>query len=272
MKIAITGADGFIGSNLRDFLTADHEVVPVTRKTLNLLDAVQVREFLKANKFDVVVNCAVSYSLDQTSLIDARNNLGIFMNFYNNSDLFGKFINPGSGAEFDMNQSIDHAPESLIFQRLPQHSYGFGHNIRSRLCSQKFKFYTLRIFGCFGPREKATRLLPRFLASGNEFTLDQDRYFDYISVQDLCSVVKSFVDNDHEVADVNCVYPGEKIKLSAFLEQFKTAHSIDKKIHIGSTSVNNYTGDGQKLNSLGIKLDGLELGLRNYFKEINVPN
>jgi len=241
----------------------NYEVILVTRDVVNLLDSAEVKRFLQLHQFDAIVNSAASFFPDQTLLTDARNNLGIFMNFYNNSDLFGKIINLGSGAEFDLGQPIELAPESLIFERLPQDSYGFGHNIRSRLCSQKLGFYILRIFGCFGPRETARRLLPIFLASDKEFTLEQDRYFDYFSVQDLCTVVKSFIDNDHTISDVNCVYQN-KIKLSTFLEQFKTIHSIDKKIHIGSTSNNNYTGDDQKLNSLGIKLDGLELGIRRY--------
>jgi GDP-L-fucose synthase len=271
VKIALLGSNGFIGSTLRNFLMPDYEVVPVTREVVNLLDSAEVKRFLQLHQFDVIVNGASSFFPDQTLLTDARNNLGIFMNFYNNSDLFGKIINLGSGAEFDIGQPIDSAPESLIFERLPQDSYGFGHNIRSRLCNQKSGFYTLRIFGCFGPGEVAKRLLPRFLASEKEFTLEQDRYFDYISVQDLCTIVKSFVDNDHEISDVNCVYQ-DKIKLSAFLDQFKTIHAIDKKIHVASTRGNNYTGNSQNLTTLGIKLDGLNPGLKNYFNNIYVSN
>jgi len=59
MKIALTGADGFIGSNLQYFLKPYYNVIPVTRKICNLLDAAQVHEFLKLHKFDVVINLAL---------------------------------------------------------------------------------------------------------------------------------------------------------------------------------------------------------------------
>jgi nucleoside-diphosphate-sugar epimerase len=271
MKIALTGADGFIGSNLQYFLKPYYNVIPVTRKICNLLDAAQVHEFLKLHKFDVVINLAASYSVDQNSLLDTRNNLGIFMNFYNNSNLFGKFINTGSGAEFDRTQQIHLASESSIFKSLPQDSYGFGHNIRSRLCNQKPGFYTLRIFGCFGPHELPRRLLPRFLSSQDEFQLEQDRYFDYFSIWDLCTVIKHLIDNDNVAKDMNCVYQ-HKIKLSTFLEKFKNIHSIDTKIQIVSTSDNSYTGDSSNLYASGIKLDGLDTGIKSYFKDLNVSN
>jgi dTDP-4-dehydrorhamnose reductase len=60
MKIAVLGAKGFVGSSIVGNLSNKHEVVPVSRETLNLLDTVKVVEFLKTNKFDVVVNAAAT--------------------------------------------------------------------------------------------------------------------------------------------------------------------------------------------------------------------
>jgi hypothetical protein len=41
---------------------------------------------------------------------------------------------------------------------------------------------------------------------------------------------------------------------------------------VASTSSNNYTGNSQNLTTLGIKLDGLNPGLKNYFNNIYVSN
>jgi dTDP-4-dehydrorhamnose reductase len=266
MKIAILGANGFIGKSLIPFLQYEHTPIPVTRDVLDLTDFVSVQKFLTQEQFDTVVNCATSYQLDQTLLTDTRNNLGIFSNFYHNSNLFGKFINLGSGAEYDVVTNIDHAKEGSIFNCSPADSYGFGHNIKSRLCSSKENFYTLRIFGCFGANETARRLIPRFLDTQQTFYLENDRYFDFISVQDLCIVIKSFIENTHMIKDVNCVY-NDKQTLSAFLNKFKEIHQINTNVVVKSTNNNNYTGDGQLLDSLNIQLSGLKTGLENYFMD-----
>lgn len=262
MKIAVLGANGFVGSNLVKFLSKQHEVVPVTRKTVDLLDPFRVKVYLQQEKFDVIVNAAAVMT-DNDALADTRNNLGIFMNFYNNSNLFKKFINLASGAEYDRTQDINEADESLIFERMPQDSYGFGQNIKSRLAADKPGFYNLRIFNCFGAGESESRIFPVFLKKKSKFEVSGDRYFDYFSIQDLCKVVDSFVVNNHVVYDVNCVYM-TKHKISEVVTMFADAKGIKSNFTVASTSKNNYTGSGEKLDSLGVELAGLEQGFKDY--------
>lgn len=262
MKIAVLGANGFVGSNLVKHLAHKHQVVPVTRKTLDLLDCDKVTKFLTKEKFDVVIMAAATMT-DRQALADTRNNLGIFMNFYNNSDLFKKFINLGSGAEYDKLQNLDCIEETEIFTRLPQDSYGFGQNIKSRLSVEKPGFYNLRIFNCFGKGEIPTRLFPKLLKTKTKFEITDDRYFDYFSIQDLCTVVQSFVENNHVVYDVNCVYE-DKIKISQAAKLFADIKKLRQEITVVSTSKNNYTGSHENLYSLGIELQGLEQGFIDY--------
>jgi nucleoside-diphosphate-sugar epimerase len=264
MKIAVLGANGFVGSNIAKHLVQKHDVTKVTRKTLDLLDPIAVREFLKDNSFDVIVNCAAVMTNDET-LHDARNNLGMFMNFYNNSDLFGKFINTGSGAEFDRNTNIDEAVEARVFTRMPADSYGWGQNVKSRLCAEKPRFYTIRIFNCFGKGEPATRIFPRMLSQDN-LEISNDRYFDYFSIQDLGIVVEHCIDHDWPIDDVNAVYM-EKYKISEVIEKFCTLNQLQPNFKVVSTNFNNYTGSGISLKTLGIKLNGLEHGLLSYTQE-----
>lgn len=264
MKIAILGARGFVGGSLVSHLSKEHIIYPVTRDTVDLLDPVKVTEFLEKNRFDVVINAAAVMT-DPTLLHDTRNNLGMFMNFYENSDLFGKFINLASGAEFDRELDINKAPEGLIFSRMPKDSYGWGQNIKSRLCYDKHNFYTLRIFNCFGSGEKSTRIFPKFIKEQitPKFEIQNDRYFDYFSIQDLIKVVEYFIDNDSIVKDVNCVYT-EKLKISQVLEKFCYIKQLKSNYVVTSTSENNYCGSGAALHSLGIDLEGLEKGFERY--------
>ncbi len=262
MKIAVLGAKGFVGSNLTKHLSKQYQVTPVTRKTVDLLDPEKVKAYLEKEKFDVIVNAAAVMTENDT-LADTRNNLGIFMNFYNNCGLFKKFINLASGAEYDRTQDINNADESLIFKRMPQDSYGFGQNVKSRLAVNKPGFYNLRIFNCFGKEESDTRIFPRFLKKRDKFEITGDRYFDFFSIQDLCKVVDSFVKNDHVIYDVNCVYT-KKYKISEAVTLFAQIRGLQSDFKIFSESMNNYTGSGEKLHSLGIELDGLEQGFKDY--------
>jgi GDP-L-fucose synthase len=267
MNVAVLGARGFVGSSLVEHLVKQHIVYPITRNTLDLLDPMVVREYLEKNKFDAVINAAAVMTNDKL-LHDTRNNLGIYMNFYNNSSLFGKFINLASGAEYDRSKDINSITEDAIFRRMPLDSYGFGQNIKSRLSYQKNNFYNLRIFNCFGSAEQPTRIFPKFVREqiNPVFEIQNDRYFDYFSIQDLCKVVDSFIENDHTVKDVNCVYL-EKLKISKVLEKFCNIKELKSNYVVVSTSNNNYCGSGEALYSLNIPLDGLETGLKNY--EIN---
>jgi len=261
MKIAVLGAKGFVGSNIADHLLDNHHITPVTRDTLDMLDPNAVRKFLKSNVFDVVINCAATMT-DNNLLHDARNNFGMFMNFYNNKDQFHKFINLGSGAEFDRHTDINCALESQIFSRMPKDSYGWGQNMKARLCAQTDNFYNIRIFNCFGAGEIPTRIFPRFISQGY-LEISNNRYFDYFSIQDLKIVVEHCVNNPWPINDVNAVYEN-KIKISEALELFCKARDLEPDFAVVSDSSNNYTGNGLSLKTLGIKLDGLEKGFKEY--------
>ena len=261
MKIAVLGAKGFVGSKLTEHLAKQHIVSPITRNVIDLLDPIAVKQYLQEKQFDVIVNCAAVMTNDVT-LHDARNNLGMFMNFYNNSELFGKFINTGSGAEFDRTKNINNATELSLLEHMPVDSYGWGQNIKSRLCLAKDNFYTIRIFNCFGLGEPLTRIFPRFLAN-KTMQITNDRYFDYFSIQDLLTVVDHCITHDWIVKDINAVY-NEKYKISDVISKFCKLNGLQSDFTIASTCDNNYTGNGYLLSTLSIKLDGLDSGLSAY--------
>jgi GDP-L-fucose synthase len=270
MKVIVIGSRGFVGKSLYHHLSSDHQVTGITRDTLDILNPVKVENFLKANRYDVIINAAATMADtnivgNATGIADTRNNLGLFMNFHNCRSLFGKFINLGSGAEFDRTRNIDGANPEDVFKVMPIDSYGFGQNMKSRICQATDNFYTVRIFNCFGPGEMSTRLFPKYLKS-EHFAISNDRYFDYFSVQDLCTVIDHCIDNTWAIKDVNAVYP-TKYKISEVLGKFCTLNNLEPKFTVDSTSPNNYTGNGGPLNSLSIKLRGLDYGLQNYINK-----
>lgn len=260
MKIAVIGANGFVGRNLVGYLSTKYQVTPVTRITVDLLNPVACFDYFKTQRFDVVINAAAVMN----NVNDTYNNLGLFMNTHNARTTFGKFINLGSGAEFDRTTDINQSHPEDIFKVLPADAYGFGQNIKSRICQTTENFYTIRIFNCFGTGEAATRIFPKYLNS-DQFNISNDRYFDYFSIQDLCKVVEHCANNTWTIKDVNAVYP-DKYKISEVLGKFCTLQNLEPKFIVDSTSTNNYTGLSSPLESLSINLFGFEHGLTNYIK------
>jgi GDP-L-fucose synthase len=169
-----------------------------------------------------------------------------------------------SGAEYDRTRNINNVREQEIFDRLPLDSYGFGQNIKSRLCVETENFYNLRIFNCFGQGEIATRIFPKLLNDTLDgFAVSDNRYFDYFYIKDLLTVVEHYVNEDDLVKDINCVYT-QKHKISTVVEKFMQYQNIKKHMTVVSESQSNYTGDGTQLADLNLPLHGLDQGLFEY--------
>jgi len=229
MRVAILGANGFLGCSIFNYFSKDNFVIPFKRSNINMLDPVQVVNSLKGVNYDVIINCA-SQTSGTANFTDVHNDLGLFMSFYNNSDMFGKFINISSGAEFDRTRNL------------------------------------FNVFNCFGRGEIPTRIFPKYLTRSGPLEITNDRYFDYFCIQDLYTVINEFALNTQSVKDVNCVYK-DKFKISQVLEKFCTVNELPSEFNVTSNSSTNYTGSGELLDSLNFNLIGLDQGLANYTKE-----
>jgi dTDP-4-dehydrorhamnose reductase len=270
MKIAILGANGFIGSYLCTYLWArNHEVIPITRKNLDLTDADAVRTWLEKNSPDVVINAAIAgggLTVNDINYADVQNNLVVFFNFYNSSVPL-RYINIGSGAEFDRQRDIKLAHEYEIQNVCPKDSYGFSKNIIARTILKKSNFYTLRLFGCFHSSEPNIRLFKRFLSG--QVTSIQNKWFDYFSLSDFAKVVDYYCTTESELpADVNCVY-NEKYMLNEILGKLNYIKQLDIPIYTDALTHFSYTGSSKLLSMLRERaefpqLEGLEKGLEQY--------
>jgi dTDP-4-dehydrorhamnose reductase len=257
MKVAVLGSSGFLGSYILHNLQGC-VVYPVTRKTVDLTDTLQVREWLLNTTPNVIVNCATAggkTKMGEVSFTELQNNLSVFLSFYNNSDLVHKFINVGSGSEFDVSKDINLVQESDIINSAPAETYGYSKNIISRMILEKENFYTLRLFGCFDKSEPDFRLFKKVV--NGEVTSISDRYFDYFSASDFAKVLRFYIKGTDLPNDINCVYQ-KKYLLSQTLDKLK------KVVQVNDINPNNYTGNGDKLAALDLKLDGLEKGLIEY--------
>lgn len=258
MKILIVGAGGFVGTYLTEHLSKKHEVYPLYKGTLDLLDNTTVTTLLETLRVDIVINCLTfggKEKVKENSASDVADNLAMFYNFYANQHLYTKYINIGSGIEKSKNNS----------------AYAFSKRAISNIVKGNNKFITLRLYGCFGNGESNFRLLKKFLASTEPLKI-ADRQFDYFSIQDFGNVVE-YVVNEIQTGDdrfcsydIDCVY-GQKMRLSEFLDYFCDINNVEKNFVVDSYASEPYIGDSRtivKLQNTGLRLYGLAHGLKVY--------
>lgn len=254
MKVVVIGAGGFIGSYLTKRLTEKYQVLPVYRDTFDVFDNQTVKTILETIKPDYVINCLSfgGYDLSSNDSEYFSKNMTLFWNFYSNQEHFGKYINIGSGIEKVVTPNYNNA-------------YAFSKREISKIIRTNNKFLNFYLYGCFGGHEKDTRLLKRFLASEEPFVLNNDRLFDYISIQDFYKFIEHELDGklalDTAFTEIDCVY-NNKMLISEFLTMFCDINNIRKNFIIESTSNDEYIGCAPNLK--GLHLYGIGHGLKEY--------
>jgi nucleoside-diphosphate-sugar epimerase len=265
MKIVITGSNGFIGKYLcRYYSEYGHQVIPLHRGVCDLED------FNSVNKFfiDYPCNAVIHTALWGRELVRDNNpeiydrNWKIWQNLLNNRDKFQKFINIGSGLEYDSERNIKYADEDDILYVEPTMPYDRVKNDISRAIHNLPDFYTLRLFGVAHYTE-GNRFFNRLL-NDPTFTIAENREYDYFNLEDLPQVIDLILDNKIQHKTINCVYQ-QKYKLSELAKLFCDIKGLDfNKVKIESENTKNYTGDYSKLASYNLPLLGLELAMLRY--------
>lgn len=266
MKILVLGSKSFISKEIKSFFKEDFFYVD--RSSLNLEDKKAVDLFFKNNYFDIVINTCTAGG--QRGVVDGfdvlSSNLLMFDNLLRNSSKYGKLFSFCSGAAFDRRYEISNALEKDIFNKNPTDFYGLSKNLIARESLNHQNSYIFRIFGCFGQHELETRFLKnsvKRLESNLNISITKDKYMDYISAEDLCRVLELYIKNDISIRDINLVYK-EKYKLSDIGEKIINFKKSTKSVMIEQVGIDrSYTGNSDNLDSLNIKLSGLEQSLRN---------
>ena len=265
MKYLITGANGFLAKELKDYWeTTDIELVTVTRQQVDLTDSVAVRDYFANNKFDVVVHTAVrgGRRSDPNSIQQLFDNLKMFDNLLSAQDSYRYLFNFGSGAEFDRRNPIDNCIESIVATSSPLDYYGLSKNlITKKILEINENIYNLRLFGCFGPQEEEQRLLKnsfKKVQSNDKPIVYQDKKMDYFFSHDVARVIEAVVlSGDKQInKDINLCYD-QKYLLSELVEMMT---GVRPHIELGYLA-NPYTGCNNRLKSLRVNLIGLEEGI-----------
>ena len=203
MKILITGGSGFIGRNLQEWFAGRYEVHAPSHTELDLLDSDKVRDYLKAQHFDVVIYAATwdatRNAKKDTSLI-LENNLRMFFNLSRVSGDFGKMFYIGSGQEYGRDHWMPRMEEGYFDTHVPVDQAGFSKYLISRHVSDSRNIINLRCFAVFGRYEDWEI---RFISNAcckavwdMPITIKQNVNYDYLDVQDLCAIAERFITHD----------------------------------------------------------------------------
>lgn len=266
MNILVTGSNGYIGKSILNCKIKDAIFFHGNRQTINLFDKESIKSFIKQNKIDTIVHCAIEGGsrLKKDDANTFYNNISIFENLYYCRHLLHKVINFASGAEFDRETDINLANEEDIFERVPKDYYGLSKNIIAKKTLTTNNFYNLRIFGCFDENELDSRFIKTCISKSkrNEtIIVHEDKIMDFFYIGDLISIVKYFLLVNPVYKDINLSYKN-KYKLSEIAQKIINETNSKSNITIQKENALNYNGNFNKLLSLPITLTGFEIGLQ----------
>lgn len=256
MKILITGGNGFIATNLIEYLKKDESsVISVGRTNFDLSCHNSTQDWFKSTNeyFDVVIHTASQggsrLKEDSTAILD--NNIKMYYNLVHNSKYFNKLINLGSGAEYIQN--------SL---------YGLSKKIIHLSIQNKPNFFNLRLYAIFNENELKTRFIKNNILrhiNQEKLIIDKNKYMDFIYFEDFVLIIKHYIKYDNLPKSIDCVY---KQKYS-LLNIANIINNID--IHSSNIEIledkldNSYIGQFTDLN---IKYIGLEQGIINTYRNL----
>jgi len=271
-KVLLTGSTGFIGSNILPVLreTGNYEVYTPKRHDLNLKDSKCVEDYLLKNSFDIVLHFAnpnPARNTGDSSTLIGEDSLRIFTNLFSCSNLYGKMIYTGSGAEFDKSLDIDLVSEEECQRSIPKDSYGFAKYVMNSLSAKSDNVYNFRVFGCYGPGDAATKFITHCIRSillNKDITIRKDCKFDYLHVLDFARFINWGINSNLKYHDYN-VCSGTPVLLSNIAEIVKLLMNSKVEIRLLSDELNrNYTASNKRIiDESGIGLDyPLEEGIQ----------
>ena len=216
MEVCVLGSRGFIGKNL----LRDTDWVGVTHQELDLTDPRAVEEYFRDHEYDVVIHCAViggSRLRPDDGEVFYKN----LLMFENVASVFkGKLLYFSSGAALRGNP--------------PSDPYGMSKWLIDRRIETLPNTYSLRIWGCYGPGELSTRFSAVCKREGH-IIIDQDRYFDFIDIEDVRKIVREYIYCRWKMPKVcNLVYP-EKLLLAQWAEKFGATWEVKDVSSLGES-------------------------------------
>lgn len=254
MQILVTGGNGFIGKNIKEsYLAQKYTIVAPSRLELDCSDDKSVEAYFKKHSFDVVIHSAAKAghrNATDTSNLFLTNSRMMF-NLLKHQSSWGKLLNMGSGAIYDMENYIPKMPETYFGTHIPKDEHGYNKYIFGKLLPSLNHVYDFRIFGVFGKYEDyAIRFISNAICKSLfdlPITLRQNKKFDYLYINDLMPILEHFIENNPTEKAFN-ITPDNSVELLKIAQLVKTISKKDIEIKIAQDGFGlEYSGDNSLL-------------------------
>lgn len=248
MKVLLTGANGFIGSNLIRKLKSipNMEIYTISRKggkedpvitnyCCDILDRDQIFHIFEKHSFDIVIHLAALTAHEEiinnkylslgTNLKGTENVVSAFNQFCSNA----VFLYSSSGKVYGRTNEM---PITEAAMERPTTILGKGKYITERLLDfyadiESNKYVIMRIFNIYGGDQKENFIVPTLLkqlSQGPRLELGNiyDKR-DYLYIDDLVSAIESLIINRQKLSGFEVVNIGSGIPVSVeeMIEELK---------------------------------------------------
>jgi nucleoside-diphosphate-sugar epimerase len=237
MKIAITGATGFVGVNLHNYLKASHDI-----------QSLSVR-YKPNQQFDLKVDVLIHLAGKAHDLKKVSNPQDYYeANFELTKQLFDAFLESESGVFIFMSTvkaSADEVKGVLSEDETPNPKTHYGiakQQAEEYILNQKVpegkRVYILRPCMIHGLGNKGNlNLLYQLVAKGLPWPLGAfDNQRSFLSIENLCFVIKELLDNDSIPSGIYNVADDDPLSTNELIRLLET--SLGKKSRILNLSQN----------------------------------
>jgi UDP-glucose 4-epimerase len=253
-NIFITGARGFVGSNLKEYLEerGGYKVYAPYHKELNLLDENMVADYITLNKINIIIHAAnVGGNRKTSEESTVENNLRMFFNITRMKDHVEKIIHFGSGAEYDKRVPLIQVKEEDHGIRIPADAYGFSKYVMSEYIKETENIVCLRLFGVFGMKEDYEYKFISNCIVKNIFNLPiqiiQNVFFDYLYINDCVRAVEWFIQNKPKYKFYN-LSSGQRVDILTLAKIVNNCGENSVPVSIMNEGLNNeYTASNERI-------------------------
>ncbi len=246
---------------------------------LDLMDEDAVRSYISGKRIDIIIHAAAKpghrNAKDPTNIF--YTNTRMFFNLARNSNAIDKMIVIGSGAIYDNRFYRAKMLETYFDEHVPIDEHGLSKYVIEKYIERTNNIYDLRIFGIYGRYEDySIRFISNMICKALfdlPLTINQDRSFDYLWVDDLVPILYHVIDSGLPWPSMN-ITPGESMLLSAIAQCVLERVGKDLPIVIKNSGIGSeYSGNNERLNNIipNFNFTQIEVGIDKlvyYYKTI----